>query len=132
VIGANIAIHATSWAEERTLDEWVAALKDQDWKVRQEAAVALERMKRSYAVSALMEALKDDVPEVRAAAASALGALNDPYAIEPLIGRLKDDSPDVRNEASASLGQLTGQGFKDDYVRWKEWWSQKQGSSCGY
>lgn len=132
VAASAVMSDAVAWAEERTLDEWVAALRDDDWKVRKRAAEALKEMNEPYAVSALLETLKDEVAEVRAAAASALGALRDPYAIDALIGRLDDESQAVQKETVSALARLTGQGFGDDHGQWKQWWSKNQPSSCGY
>ncbi len=91
--------HTVARAQERTLDEWIAALGDDDWKVHKQAAETLKEMNEPYAVSALLELLKADVAEVRAPTASALGVLEDPYAIEPLIGRLDDESEVVQKES---------------------------------
>ncbi len=91
--------HTVARAQERTLDEGIAALGDDDWKVRKQAAETLNEMNEPYAVSALLELLKADVAEVRAPTASALGVLEDPYAIEPLIGRLDDESEVVQKES---------------------------------
>lgn len=130
--GAAALTVAPSWAEERTVEEWIAILEDDDWKVRQRAAEALGQMKDSYALEPLTARLQDEVPEVRAQAAAALGALGDQYSVEPLIAALGDRVPSVRRQAATALAKITGQDFGEDPGSWLGWWEENQDLGGGY
>ncbi len=132
IIAAVTMWVSPGWAAERTVDDWIAALKDDDSRVRVEAAQALGQMKNSYALEPLTEALRDDVPEVRATAASALGSIGDQYSVEPLIPMLRDEDPSVRRESAAALSTITGQDFGEEPGRWQEWWEENQDLGGGY
>jgi HEAT repeat protein len=82
-----------------------AALKDEEWDVRQAAARALGKIKDPRAVKPLIAALKDEKWDVRQAAAEALGEIGAP-AVEPLIATLKDKDSDVRQAAAEALGKI--------------------------
>lgn len=131
-VGSGVVNPQTCGAEEPTVEQWIAALQDEDWKIRKEATEELERMKDGYAVMPLIETLKDEVVGVRAQAASALGVISDPYAIEPLIGALRDQDSSVRREAAAALGRITGRGFGEDIAQWDKWLEAQEDPGGGY
>ena len=86
------------------------ALKDQDTKVRQQAASKLGGMgpAAAEAVPALIEALKDQGEEVRRSAASALGSIG-PVAVEAipaLVKTLKDQDEGARRFAAFALAEI--------------------------
>ena len=121
--------------DSRAIDPLIAALSDQDSKVRERAAELLGKMQDPRAIQPLIAALSDEEwlvrskvnsalekladkavdpllaalanPNslVREGAARALGNLSDPRAVEPLIAALKDEY-DVRKRAAYSLGRL--------------------------
>ena len=94
-----------------------AALKDEEWDVRQAAARALGKIKDPRAVKPLIAALKDEKWDVRQAAAEALGEIGAP-AVEPLIAALKGENKDVRQAAAAMLGRLGWQPGRDETAGW--------------
>ena len=123
---------SSGWAQGRTVDDWIADLKDSDWQVRRQAAEALGQMRNSYALEPLTSALRDEAPEVRAEAASALGAIGDQYSVEPLITTLEDENASVRKSSAQALAKITGQNFGEDAVRWRTWWEENQDLGGGY
>ena len=84
----------------------VAALRDNDSGVRQQAAVALGRLGDPRALAPLVAALRDNDSGVRQQAAAALGWLGDPRAVKPLVAALEDNKYWVRQQAAAALGRL--------------------------
>ncbi len=121
-----------SWAQERTVEDWIASLQDEEWKVRKQAVEVLGQMKDSYALEPLTEALQDQVPEVRARAAYALGAMGEEYSVEPLILALQDQDSSVRRASAAALTRITGQDLGEDPRRWQKWWEENQDLGGGY
>jgi len=89
-----------------TTGEYIAALGDQDWRVREAAAQALGNMGAAQAVEPLIVALRDQDKYVRKAAAQALGNMGADQAIEPLIAALRDQDSPVRGAAAQALGNL--------------------------
>src|SRR5438105_2382679 len=120
---------------DRVLEE-IAALKDEDWALREDAATLLGEFRDPRAVGPLIEALHDEDRAVRDAATAALrkiGApvvpavlavlqdpngnvqeiavailkdLPDPRAVEPLIGCLSSKNWVVRMHAAKGLGPI--------------------------
>jgi HEAT repeat protein len=91
--------------DHATLVQMIAALKDEQYWVRHEAAQALGELGDARAVEPLIAALKDEYPEVREGAAQALGKIGEP-AVEPLIAALKDEYREVREGVAQALGEL--------------------------
>jgi HEAT repeat protein len=84
----------------------VRALKDRDWQVRCEAAVAVARVALpEKALPALRDTLKDDDWQVRRASARALGLLGS-GAAPALAGALEDRHALVVAQAARALGRL--------------------------
>ena len=83
-----------------------ALLKDKDWEVRQEAAVALGRLSHPEACDPLVAVLNDPDADVREAAVVALGKIGDHRAVGPLVLALKDEVASVRRMAAASLSRI--------------------------
>lgn len=86
--------------------EWLAKLKNPDWRERRKAAFELGKVKSVMAVVPLLELLDDSVDEVCGVAALALGRIGDRRAVLPLIERLEDISAYVRASSAKALGQL--------------------------
>ena len=84
------------------------ALKDQDWHVRQAAAVALGRIGDARAVEPLTAALKDKNSAVvmRSAAAAALGRIGDARAVEPPTAAVNDKAWHVQEAARSALRRI--------------------------
>jgi len=101
------------------LDSLVAALKDEDYAVRRQAAAALGNLGKSddRVISALVAALKDQNYDVRSQAAAALGNLgkSDDRVISALVAALKDEDHEVRSQdAAAALGNLLQPKLDDE------------------
>jgi HEAT repeat protein len=83
------------------------SLNDVDWRVRQDAAESVGKVKDRHGFDALLAALEDDYWQVRQKAAWSLGQLGDARAV-PLLGSLLLNHPEsnVRKEAAAALGAI--------------------------
>lgn len=90
------------------LEALIAALRDPDPDVRQQAAHALGEFEDPRAVEPLVDVLADDrVADVRQLAAWALGEIEDAGAVRGLSDAvLNDDSGDVREQAAWALGEI--------------------------
>lgn len=74
---------------------------------RQQAAIALSRLKDPRMVTPLLTALNDPDSTVRANAATGLGHNEAAEAVDPLIALLRDDPEDiVRERAATALAQI--------------------------
>jgi HEAT repeat protein len=85
--------------------EQIAALKDNDWVVREEAATALGGLRDRRAVEPLIAVLRDSDRAVREAAVAALTAIGEP-AVEPLGACLQDGNLAVQEYAAAILASI--------------------------
>src|SRR5438445_10678174 len=86
---------------DRVLEE-IAALKDEDWALREEAATLLGEFRDPRAVGPLVEALHDEDRAVREAATTALRKIG-PAAAPALIVALQDPNGNVQEAAVAIL-----------------------------
>src|SRR5256712_8777452 len=86
---------------DRVLEE-IAALKDEDWALREEAATLLGEFRDPRAVGPLVEALHDEDRAVREAATTALRKIGPPAA-PALIVALQDPNGNVQEAAVAIL-----------------------------
>ena len=85
--------------------EHIAALRDDDWGIREEAAVALGECRDPRGVRPLIDALRDSDRAVQTAATQALAAIGEPAVVE--VGFCLQD-PDVSvQEAAASILSAT-------------------------
>jgi len=85
--------------------EQIAALKDKDWAIREEAAVLLGRLKDPRAVPPLISILRDADRSVREAAVGSLASIGPP-SVEPLGSCLADPDLSVQESASAVLASI--------------------------
>ena len=104
--GALAASDTGTSAGEGAVASLIAALGDQDEKVRARAARSLEALQASQAVPHLVAVFGDPSDAVRQAAARALGALHDLVALDPLIAAVQDPSAAVRQTAADALQSL--------------------------
>jgi HEAT repeat protein len=81
--------------------EQIAALRDEDWAVREEAAAALASYRDPRAVLPLIAALRDGDRAVREAAIGALTAIGEPSI--PALGECLTDSNLTVQESAASI-----------------------------
>ena len=85
--------------------EQIAALNDEDWAIREEAATALGTLRDPRAVQPLVSILRDSDRAVREAAISALTAIGEPSV--PALGLcLSDPQLGVQEAASAVLALI--------------------------
>lgn len=85
--------------------EQIAALKDQDWAIRQEAAGLLGTFKDPCAVAPLVSLLRDPDRSVRDAAIEALRSIGAP-AVETVGNCLTEPDLSVQESASAILAAI--------------------------
>jgi HEAT repeat protein len=78
------------------IEPLIAALKDENWKVRHTAASVLGWLGDERAVEPLITALRDTNDNVVLAAAGALTELDDARGVEPLAAALKDQNGTLR------------------------------------
>ena len=88
-----------------TVAEQIAALKDEDWAIREEAATMLGTLRDSRAVVPLVSVLRDDDRAVRDAAIGALLAIGEP-AVTTLGACLSDPVLTVQELASSVLAAI--------------------------
>lgn len=85
----------------------LGALQDPIWRVREEAAATLGKLKLPEAVAPLIQSLPDAYWQVRQLAARALGRLKAVAAVEPLVTHaLQHEIANLRREASVALGEI--------------------------
>jgi HEAT repeat protein len=96
--------------------EQIAALRDEDWAIREEAAVLLGRLKDSRAVLPLVSILKDRDRSVREAAMAALASIGEP-SVEAVGGCLADPDLSVQEAASAVLASIADDRVLEPLLR---------------
>jgi len=95
--------------------EQIAALKDEDWAIREEAATALGTLRDSRAVVPLVSVLRDTDRAVREAAIGALTAIGEPSV--PALGLcLSDPQLGVQEAASAVLAVIADERVLDPLI----------------
>ncbi|MBI5214831.1 MAG: HEAT repeat domain-containing protein [Ignavibacteriae bacterium] len=118
-----------------TFNGVMSLLRDNNFTVRQRAALALGKYKDANAVDALVRSLqevldfdwiKEQSAQVRQSAAIALGMIGSSEAVKPLISALKDPSMDVRREATRSLVKITSNNFGGEYDAWMKWYEEQK------
>lgn len=85
--------------------EQIAALRDQDWAIREEAAMALGEARDSRAVVPLLPMLKDPDRAVRNAAIAALTSIGEP-AVVSLGACLRDNDLTLLESATSILARI--------------------------
>jgi len=81
----------------------IPCLKDERWRVREQAAKALGNLKDPQAVQGLIIACRDRDGAVKSAATEALGRIGDAKAVPALVKLFKDTSKIVRETAGTAL-----------------------------
>jgi len=97
------------------VEKLIRELRDKDWRVRWDAALALREIGDERAVEPLINALRDGYSEVCRAAAEALGKIGDKKAIEPLIIALR--SLFVRYAAIEALKKIEPEWHKTEVAK---------------
>ena len=99
----NEAVKAMASMGTAVIPRLIPCLKDEQWRVREQAAKSLGEIKDPQAVEGLIVACRDRDGAVKSAAAEALGNIGDPRAIPALIKLFKDTSKIVRETAGTAL-----------------------------
>jgi HEAT repeat protein len=92
--------------------EQIAALRDEDWGVREDAALALGQSGDPRGVRPLIEALRDSDRAVQTAATSALTAIGEP-AVMDLSSCLRDPDLSVQEAAALILSSIADERVVD-------------------
>jgi HEAT repeat protein len=98
----NFALLRLTKIGSPAVEALIAALTDQQWRVRGDVAGALGEIADARAVEPLIAALRDKEWYVRATAAEALGKIADPRALGPLYTAQKDANSSVRTYAESA------------------------------
>ena len=80
----------------------IAALEDENARVREKVVKALGKIKDTKAVEPLISMLKDEDSDVRWSAIWALGEIGSP-SVEQLIAKLNCDDPSVKENVALAL-----------------------------
>jgi hypothetical protein len=94
------------WADS-AVPAVVAALDDEQWRVREMAAKVVRDRELGEAADRLAELLSDETPRVRAAAARALGSVGEGEHGEALCAAVDDADPAVSRAAMSGLRTLS-------------------------
>lgn len=85
----------------------LSALRAEDPRARQEAAIALSQVRDARAIAPLLAALEDEDATVRVNAAAGLGLNRAGEALGPLLAHLRSDAHElVRERAATALAQI--------------------------
>ena len=96
--------------------EQIAALKDEDWAIREEAAVLLGTLKDPRAISPLVSILRDPDRSVREAAVGALISIGQPSV--PALGScLTAPDSSVQEAASAVLASIADESVQGQLLQ---------------
>ena len=93
-------------AEPAIANALIAALADDAWQVREQAATTLGKLHVTSAREPLIAALDDSYWQVRLRAARALGQLRDAQAAPAVAMLLAHSISNLRKEAALALGEL--------------------------
>ena len=93
-------------ALKKTIEFLVGALRNTDYNIRKNAAIALGKIGDKSIVPRLIKGLSDSYWERRQGSAWALGYLKDPRVVYPLIKALGDEEGYVREAAAIALGEI--------------------------
>lgn len=96
--------------------EHIAALRDEDWAIREEAAIRLGSLKDPRAVVPLVSTLRDRDRSVREAAIGALTSIGSP-SVAALGDCLADPELSVQEAASAALASIADTRVLDRLVQ---------------
>ncbi|MDH4237223.1 MAG: HEAT repeat domain-containing protein [Nitrospira sp.] len=96
--------------------EHIAALRDEDWAIREDAAARLGSLKDPRAVCPLVSSIRDQDRSVREAAIAALTSIGAPAV--PALGEcLADPELTVQEAASAALAAIADSRVLDQLMR---------------
>lgn len=108
--------NAAEALEQIGVEPLIQTLKDEDWIVRKEAAMALGKTRDKRAVEPLIQALKNEDQHFRHDVAKALGEIGN-TAVQSLIQALKEDYY-VRGGAADALDEMEWKPSNDMEKAW--------------
>jgi HEAT repeat protein len=91
-------------ARTGAVERLLASLHDRDWQLDDAVKAALDEIRSSDSLDAVIVVLGDPRPSAREKAAWILGQVGDRRAIEPLVAALRDPYGRVRHTAAWALG----------------------------
>ena len=95
-----------TWVRDaKVVDVLIAALKDPDRAVREDATIALGQIGDPRAIDALIEAMKDGA--VKRHAIASLGMIGDPRALPPVLDALKGKG--IRQDGTPTPGCIVSE-----------------------
>jgi HEAT repeats/PBS lyase HEAT-like repeat len=95
-----------TWVRDaKVVDALIAALKDPDRAVREDATIALGQIGDPRAIDALIEAMKDGA--VKRHAIASLGMIGDPRALPPVLDALKGKG--IRQDGTPTPGCIVSE-----------------------
>jgi HEAT repeat protein len=100
------ALGFASPSDPAIVDALLAALRDDAWQVREEAATTLGKLRAASASGPLIAALDDAYWQVRLRAVRALGQLRDAHSASAVAALLSHRISNLRKEAALALGEL--------------------------
>jgi HEAT repeat protein len=111
IFACESAAEALSIIGTPAVEPLIGLLKNKDWVVRKDAAMALGEIGDKRAIDPLIRALADKKKDmasepVSAEAAEALGKIGDKRAVEPLIKTLEQKTGTARAAAASVLGRF--------------------------
>ncbi|MBY0341028.1 MAG: HEAT repeat domain-containing protein [Rhodocyclaceae bacterium] len=93
-------------ADAKVLPSLYAALNDQEWQVREEAAITLGKLKLPEAEAALTQSLGDEYWQVKLQSVRALGRLRARKVLAELSGLFHHPISNLRKEVALALGEI--------------------------
>lgn len=111
--GAAEALGIIGVKSDGVISALMGALKDKNWEVRRDAALALGRLRARDAMDVLVEKAGEQRGEsyhVKRAAVQALGFTNANRAMTPLINAAVDPNEEIRLAAVQAFGELKADG----------------------
>jgi HEAT repeat protein len=111
--GAPFSFALERVGDKRSVGVFIAALEDEDKRVRETAIETLGRIGDERALTPLIATLEDEDIDVRRSAVRALGELGDKRAIEPLKVFLNDEDQSMRDATTFILKKI---GWKPPLV----------------
>ena len=87
---------------------------------------ALATMQIPIATKLLHDLTRTDNFQIRRQIIDSLAQNKDPATVDLLIEALTDKVSVIREAAARSLKKITGQDFREDAAKWKDWWANNR------
>jgi HEAT repeat protein len=120
VLGRNLTTTDAPYA----LEPLLAATRDEDDVVRNNAVGAIARLRTPESIEALAALFDDPYPRIRIRAVVALGEIGDLEAVPSLVPLLDSSSKPLVRAVAHSLREITGEDHGTDREAWQRWWDR--------